>query len=163
MQPDSSEGRGPIGVPEPCECQNVSSRRDKRRKRCGEVTDYLSRTDLGVGGQVGHSPRRFLVAPINNQSFAMPPQATEGPQTEGSTPSFFRVPPPIKQLFDRFPLTTYPANDLPQRVPSGHADNQLFVFSDAASARRGRPSFNPQCLKWQVSLLSICKLQNSCL
>ncbi|OOQ90950.1 putative mitochondrial outer membrane protein (Sam35) [Penicillium brasilianum] len=82
----------------------------------------------------------------------MPPQATEGAQTDGNVPSFFRVPPPIKQLFDRFPLTTYPANDLPQRTPSGRAANQLFVFSDATSARRGRPSFNPQCLKWQAYL-----------
>jgi metaxin len=102
-------------------------------------------------GQVGIRRGRFLVAPINNESFAMPSQATEGQQTDGNAPSFFRVPPPIKQLFDRFPLTTYPANDLPERTPSGREDNQLFVFSDAASARRGRPSFNPQCLKWQVS------------
>jgi hypothetical protein len=96
-----------------------------------------------------------LLLQPTNESFAMPPQATEGPQTEDNAPSFFRVPAPIKQLFDRFPLTTYPANDLPQRVPSGRADSQLFVFSDAASARRGRPSFNPQCLKWQVSLRPI--------
>lgn len=80
----------------------------------------------------------------------MPTPASEGSQTDSGPASFFRIPPPLKKLFDQFPLITYPANDLPQRVPSKRADNQLFVFSDAAGAQRGRPSFNPQCLKWQV-------------
>lgn len=85
---------------------------------------------------------------------AMPPKASEGPQTDNNNNnnarSLFTVPPVIKHIFDKFPLTTYPANDLPQRFPSRRHENQLFVFSDAASARRGRPSYNPQCLKWQV-------------
>lgn len=83
----------------------------------------------------------------------MPPKASEGPQpvnNNTSPRSFFTVPPIIKHVFDQFPLITYPANDLPQRLPSRHHGNQLFVFSDEASARRGRPSHNPQCLKWQV-------------
>lgn len=99
-----------------------------------------------------------LVAPILLQKVAMPPKGSEGPQPENTgsgagtstVPSFFTVPAPIKRLFDRFPLTTYPPNDLPQRSPSRRHDNQLYVFSDAKSARNGRPSFNPQCLKWQV-------------
>ncbi|EPS25220.1 hypothetical protein POX_c03623 [Penicillium oxalicum] len=82
----------------------------------------------------------------------MPTPASEGSQTDSGPASFFRIPPPLKKLFDQFPLITYPANDLPQRVPSKRADNQLFVFSDAAGAQRGRPSFNPQCLKWQAYL-----------
>ncbi|KAJ5082445.1 hypothetical protein N7532_011488 [Penicillium argentinense] len=85
----------------------------------------------------------------------MPPTPSEG-QTKASSPggasSFFTVPPPIKKLFDKFPLATYPANDLPQRSPTRQHENQLFVFSNAAAARRGRPSFNPQCLKWQAYL-----------
>ena len=133
----------------PCDCTSFNG--EKTRKRCGEVTDYLSRIGLGVADKLAFAEAASLLLRSTIESFAMPPQASEGPQTDGNTPSFFRVPPPIKQLFDRFPLTTYPANDLPQRTPSGRADNQLFVFSDAASARRGRPSFNPQCLKWQVS------------
>lgn len=90
----------------------------------------------------------------------MPPKGSEGPQTDtvdnnntsnaNAARSFFTVPPIIKHVFDKFPLTTYPANDLPQRHPSRRHENQLFVFTDAAGARRGRPSFNPQCLKWQV-------------
>lgn len=69
------------------------------------------------------------------------------PDTSGKP--FFTVPAPVKRLFDKFPLTTYPANEIPQRSQSNGA-NQLFVFTDARGAREGRPSFNPQCLKWQV-------------
>ncbi|KAL4960272.1 putative mitochondrial outer membrane protein (Sam35) [Aspergillus stella-maris] len=65
---------------------------------------------------------------------------------------FFSVPAPVKRVFDRFPLVTYPANDLPHHSKSARQGNQLFVFTDAAGARRGRPSFNPQCLKWQAYL-----------
>ncbi|CAI7674242.1 unnamed protein product [Penicillium manginii] len=82
----------------------------------------------------------------------MPPKTTEGAQQPGTASSFFTVPPPIKKLFDKFPLATYPSNDLPQRSPSRRQGNQLFVFTDAAGARNGRPSFNPQCLKWQAYL-----------
>lgn len=65
---------------------------------------------------------------------------------------FFSVPPPIKRVFDKFPLTTYPPNDIPQRFPAVPGENRLFVFTDAAGAQHGRPSFNPQCLKWQAYL-----------
>ncbi|KAJ5204555.1 uncharacterized protein N7498_005434 [Penicillium cinerascens] len=89
----------------------------------------------------------------------MPPKGSEGPQPESTSSastsavhSFFTVPAPIKRLFDRFPLITYSPNDLPQRCPSRRYENQLYVFSDAKSARHGRPSFNPQCLKWQAYL-----------
>ncbi|BCR86443.1 putative mitochondrial outer membrane protein (Sam35) [Aspergillus chevalieri] len=68
------------------------------------------------------------------------------------TRDFFSVPAPIKRIFDRFPLTTYPPNDLPERTGTNAQGNRLFIFTDAASARRGRPSFNPQCLKWQAYL-----------
>lgn len=87
---------------------------------------------------------------LERLNIAMPPKASEGPQTDNSPRSFFTVPPIIKHVFDKFPLTTYPENGLPERLPSRRHATQLFVFSDAASARRGRPSFNPQCLKWQV-------------
>ncbi|KAL4943575.1 hypothetical protein BDV06DRAFT_189650 [Aspergillus oleicola] len=65
---------------------------------------------------------------------------------------YFSVPAPVKRVFDRFPLVTYPANDLPHHGWSARQGNQLFVFTDATGARRGRPSFNPQCLKWQAYL-----------
>ena len=69
------------------------------------------------------------------------------------TRDMFAVPAPIKRIFDRFPLTTYPPNDLPQRLETNERGNRLFVFTDASGARHGKPSFNPQCLKWQVSLI----------
>jgi metaxin len=83
----------------------------------------------------------------------------EGRDTSGQAPSnisisrardYFTVPAPIKRIFDQFPLVTYPPNDLPQRSSSSRSGNRLFVFTDAAGARHEKPSFNPQCLKWQV-------------
>lgn len=71
------------------------------------------------------------------------------------TREFFSVPAPIKRIFDRFPLTTYPPNDLPERTGTNAQGNRLFIFTDATNARRGRPSFNPQCLKWQVSAVPL--------
>jgi metaxin len=63
-----------------------------------------------------------------------------------------QIPRPLQQLFDRFPLRTYEANDLPER--SQHLTSSdlptLYVFSADSDARLGLPSFNPACLKWQV-------------
>ncbi|KAI5296421.1 hypothetical protein KEM52_002833 [Ascosphaera acerosa] len=64
------------------------------------------------------------------------------------------VPAPVKRLFDSFPLKTYPA------TPGSAADgdgagsdcHRLYVFTDARGAEVGAPSFNPECLKWQVSV-----------
>ncbi|KAF9736731.1 mitochondrial outer membrane protein [Paraphaeosphaeria minitans] len=70
-----------------------------------------------------------------------------------STPSrsIFAVPTPIKQLFDCFPLLTYSPNDLPQRAPRHRDAHTLFVFATEQQATDGAPSYNPVCLKWQVS------------
>ncbi|PLB43533.1 putative mitochondrial outer membrane protein [Aspergillus steynii IBT 23096] len=84
----------------------------------------------------------------------------EGRDPAGQEPSnsvsrardYFSIPAPIKRIFDQFPLVTLPPNDLPQRTGTSRRGNSLFVFTDAAGARRGRPSFNPQCLKWQAYL-----------
>jgi hypothetical protein len=64
---------------------------------------------------------------------------------------FFSIPPPIKKLFDNFPVITYQANDLPLRAPKLERLPMLYVFSTSENARAGKPSFNPSCLKWQVS------------
>ena len=79
-----------------------------------------------------------------------PGQAPDNVSTVSRARDFFSVPAPIKRIFDRFPLVTYPSNDLPHSAWSDKRGNRLYVFTDAASARHGRPSFNPQCLKWQV-------------
>ncbi|TLD21494.1 hypothetical protein PspLS_09119 [Pyricularia sp. CBS 133598] len=70
-----------------------------------------------------------------------------------------RIPAPLQRLFARFPLYTYPANDLPARCPRPRESNSrssslptLFVFISDEDAANGRPSFNPTCLKWQTFL-----------
>ncbi|KAL3479748.1 hypothetical protein BJX99DRAFT_221702, partial [Aspergillus californicus] len=65
---------------------------------------------------------------------------------------FFSVPAPVKRVFDRFPLLALSPNELPHCALPTPRVNRLFVFIDAAGARRGQPSFNPQCLKWQAYL-----------
>ncbi|KAF2489644.1 hypothetical protein BU16DRAFT_471240 [Lophium mytilinum] len=66
--------------------------------------------------------------------------------------SIFTVPAPIKRLFDRFPLTTYPANELPARSPRKRDQNVLYIFATPLEAIQGSPSYNPSCLKWQTYL-----------
>ncbi|KAJ9156490.1 hypothetical protein NKR23_g1341 [Pleurostoma richardsiae] len=65
-----------------------------------------------------------------------------------------RIPPPIQRLFDKFPLVTYPPNDLPEGSPVGVPGSlpTLHVFILEEDALKGRPSFNPSCLKWQTFL-----------
>jgi len=64
----------------------------------------------------------------------------------------FKVPGPVRQLFDKFPLITYPANELPQRLPQNREKHTLYIFTTQNGAKNGVPSFNPSCLKWQVCL-----------
>lgn len=79
---------------------------------------------------------------------------TEAPARQRSqqpaSRSIFDVPAPIKQLFDRFPLVTYPINCLPQRAPQHRNAPVLHVFTTTEGASIGAPSYNPACLKWQV-------------
>ncbi|KAL7926240.1 hypothetical protein ACQKWADRAFT_309829 [Trichoderma austrokoningii] len=71
-----------------------------------------------------------------------------------ASPGWFAVPPPVRELFKRFPLTTLPADALPERSPEPSRPRpRLYVFARTEDdARSGRPSFNPQCLKWQTFL-----------
>ncbi|KAM0808570.1 hypothetical protein AB5N19_08913 [Seiridium cardinale] len=69
-----------------------------------------------------------------------------------STSSWFDVPAPLARLFRRFPLVTYPPNELPIRSPSSRHLPTLYVFVSDHDALRGWPSFNPSCLKWQTFL-----------
>ncbi|PNY28841.1 Uncharacterized protein TCAP_01238 [Tolypocladium capitatum] len=64
---------------------------------------------------------------------------------------WFAVPPPVRELFKLFPLRVYAADPLPARAPDRTCDRpRLYVFAGEDEARRGRPSYNPSCLKWQV-------------
>ncbi|EEP79566.1 conserved hypothetical protein [Uncinocarpus reesii 1704] len=62
------------------------------------------------------------------------------------------VPAPIKRVFDRFPLVTYPPNEIPSRSPSSHDEPRLYMFSSLQGSKQSAPSHNPQCLKWQAYL-----------
>ncbi|KAH8426232.1 putative mitochondrial outer membrane protein (Sam35) [Aspergillus melleus] len=80
------------------------------------------------------------------------PAGQESRHPVSRTRDYLAIPAPIKRIFDRFPLVTLPPNDLPHSSGASRRGNGLFVFTDATGARRGRPSFNPQCLKWQAYL-----------
>ncbi|KMP03004.1 hypothetical protein DIZ76_012746 [Coccidioides immitis] len=62
------------------------------------------------------------------------------------------VPAPIKRVFDKFPLKTYPANAIPSRSLPDSSEHRLYVFSNARGCKQSAPSHNPQCLKWQAYL-----------
>ncbi|UPX15023.1 uncharacterized protein EKO05_0005491 [Ascochyta rabiei] len=83
-----------------------------------------------------------------NDSGARPKRRSQEPASR----RIFDVPTPIKQLFDKFPLLTYPVNHLPQRAPQHRNAPVLHIFTTAAGASRGAPSYNPACLKWQAYL-----------
>ncbi|KAF7522668.1 hypothetical protein G7054_g12059 [Neopestalotiopsis clavispora] len=76
---------------------------------------------------------------------------TPAPRRASRT-GWFDVPAPLARLFRRFPLVTYPANNLPVRSPTHRHLPTLYVFASDHDAVRGLPSFNPSCLKWQTFL-----------
>jgi len=65
----------------------------------------------------------------------------------------FTLPRPLKDLFARFPLVTYPSNTLPARSLKKRDAHTLYIFTTDSDASNGAPSFNPSCLKWQVGRL----------
>ncbi|KIW99472.1 uncharacterized protein Z518_11211 [Rhinocladiella mackenziei CBS 650.93] len=71
---------------------------------------------------------------------------------ESSPSSWWSLPQPIRRVFDRFPLVTYPANGLPQRAPKQQNETILYIFQSDEPRSRDAPSFNPSCLKWQAYL-----------
>lgn len=77
-------------------------------------------------------------------------QQSRNPPAQRSSRSLFAVPTPVKQLFDIFPLLTYPVNDLPQRAPQRRDEHVLYIFTSEDGALKGLPSCNPACLKWQA-------------
>lgn len=92
----------------------------------------------------------------DNDDYSKAPSRSR--QQQPSSRSIFDVPTPIKQLFDRFPLLTYPVNDLPQRAPQHRDAHVLHIFTTNEGSLRGAPSYNPACLKWQVQTKVYCKL-----
>ncbi|KAI9802668.1 MAG: hypothetical protein M1825_002690 [Sarcosagium campestre] len=93
------------------------------------------------------SPGKAEAQPNNNNNNDEIP-----PTTRSRIRSVFSIPAPVKRLFDRFPLITYPPNLLPVRSPPPTNLPNLYIFSNPEDALHGRPSFNPSCLKWQTYL-----------
>ncbi|KAJ9665703.1 hypothetical protein H2201_004187 [Coniosporium apollinis] len=71
----------------------------------------------------------------------------------------FTIPTPLKRLFNKFPLITYPANELPLRAQRPRHQHALYIFTTPAGEIAGSPSFNPSCLRWQA-YLRFCGIQH---
>ncbi|CAJ2502922.1 Uu.00g103160.m01.CDS01 [Anthostomella pinea] len=65
---------------------------------------------------------------------------------------WFTIPAPLARLFKKFPLLTYPPNELPARSPGTTHVATLYVFISDKDALEGLPSYNPSCLRWQTYL-----------
>ncbi|EXJ93272.1 hypothetical protein A1O1_01664 [Capronia coronata CBS 617.96] len=95
---------------------------------------------------------------INSNGFANPKTArtartpNKPKSPELSTTSWWSLPHPVKCVFEKFPLITYPENELPQRAPRHQNENILYIFQTLEPRARDAPSFNPSCLKWQAYL-----------
>ncbi|KAI0838711.1 hypothetical protein F5Y06DRAFT_267616 [Hypoxylon sp. FL0890] len=80
-----------------------------------------------------------------------PPDVTTDPRPSKRS-GWLAIPAPLARLFKKFPLLTYPPNELPARSPSTRDVATLYVFISDQDALKGLPSFNPSCLKWQTFL-----------
>ncbi|KAG8526720.1 uncharacterized protein KY384_008149 [Bacidia gigantensis] len=83
-----------------------------------------------------------------------PAKASASPQSarQGYGAQFLGIPQPIKRVFDRFPLVEYESNPLPGSYTASREKNVLYIFISKLDAGKGRPSYNPGCLKWQAYL-----------
>ncbi|KAK7537919.1 hypothetical protein IWX49DRAFT_618467 [Phyllosticta citricarpa] len=88
----------------------------------------------------------------SRQTPSRQPSQQDPPKSGNIFSRLATVPRPIKVLFDKFPLVTYPACDLPSRAPRDRDQHALYVFSTEYGALDGAASFNPACLKWQAYL-----------
>ncbi|KAI1157429.1 hypothetical protein F5B18DRAFT_181160 [Nemania serpens] len=79
-------------------------------------------------------------------------EATKTRPHAAESSGWFAIPAPLARLFKRFPLLTYPPNELPARSPDVRDVPTLYVFISDEDALRGLPSFNPSCLRWQTFL-----------
>lgn len=82
----------------------------------------------------------------------VPPPPDRSTRAQGDQKQWFTTPSSIKSLFDNFPLRTYPPNELSPCDAQDATQHRLYIFTTAEGARLGSPSYNPSCLKWQVSL-----------
>lgn len=77
----------------------------------------------------------------------------DAPTARVKSRNFLRIPPVIKRVFNRFPLITYPPNELNLCAPKAQTKHALYIFQ-ARDSTLGNLSCNPSCLKWQVGCFS---------
>jgi hypothetical protein len=121
-------------------------------------TGYLYVHAYSVRPSGGVECSKISFKPNLTMTIIMPPG--DGPQGEDATRNeqgTFSVPAPVKRLFDCFPLLSYPPNEPPRRSPPKSLLSTLYIFTTDRDAKYGRPSFNPSCLRWQVSLANKAK------
>ncbi|KAI9687687.1 MAG: hypothetical protein M1820_010393, partial [Bogoriella megaspora] len=94
--------------------------------------------------------------PDDTSSSSQKPKIQQQRASQHGT-SLFEVPAPVKRIFNRFPLSTYPANELPLRAPKSRSQHALYIFQRQGT-EVGSPSCNPSCLKWQT-FLKIAQIQ----
>ncbi|KAI1778408.1 hypothetical protein F4818DRAFT_438572 [Hypoxylon cercidicola] len=82
----------------------------------------------------------------------MSSETPRAPNARLPTSGWITIPAPLARLFKKFPLLTYPPNELPARSPNARDVATLYVFISDQDALNGLPSFNPSCLKWQAFL-----------
>ncbi|KAG8627448.1 hypothetical protein KVT40_004931 [Elsinoe batatas] len=73
-------------------------------------------------------------------------------KAQGSWTDVFALPRPLRELFSKFPLITYAANELPSRSPRHQYKHALYIFATPEGAKNNELSYNPTCLKWQTYL-----------
>ena len=100
---------------------------------CTTIVASPAEPNSEATNNVAHMHTRRLVTPSQQQQS-----------------SIFRIPAPLKRVFDKFPLVQYDENELPLRATKDKSQHVLHVFTTDKDAREGKPSFNPGCLKWQV-------------
>ncbi|GAP84653.1 putative mitochondrial outer membrane protein [Rosellinia necatrix] len=103
-----------------------------------------------MSGMTGERPQASPRAQGTSTSTSTSTSASTSAST--STSGWFTIPSPFARLFKKFPLLTYPPNELPARSPAARDVPTLYVFISDEDALNGLPSFNPSCLKWQTFL-----------
>ncbi|KAK4224554.1 hypothetical protein QBC38DRAFT_485194 [Podospora fimiseda] len=90
----------------------------------------------------------------NNKTTRTAMTTTATPSKPPASWALLQIPKPIQTLFNKFPLVTYPSNDLPLRTQLLNSSSlpTLYIFTTEPDALANLPSFNPTCLKWQTLL-----------
>lgn len=132
----------------------------RRQGACGFASEksrhkaHLQTRRVEIDSRIIFTPQPPPMPPKESEEVEDPSQSSSFNRQTQKVRDFFSIPAPLKKLFDQVPVVTYAPNHLPQRAPKPSRIPSLYVFAHAGDAAAGRPSFNPSCLKWQVSMPS---------